>query len=83
MSNKRTLELAKELLDRFFRDAEGRTNRQLDVYFTLEDMSASRDKAEPALEYLVSRGLLNTFGPDIAFLTDEGCRAAAEDVDLL
>jgi hypothetical protein len=82
VSNKRTLELAKELLDRFFRDAEGRTNRQLDVYFTLEDMSASRDKAEPALEYLASRGLLNTFGPDIAFLTDEGCRVAAEDLDL-
>ena len=82
MSNKRTLELAKELLDRFFRDAEGRTNRQLDVYFTLEDMSAARDKAEPALEYLASRGLLNTFGPDIAFLTDEGCRVAAEDLDL-
>lgn len=82
MSSKGTLKLARELLDRFFRDAEGRTNRQLDVYFTLEDSGVSRDKADPALEYLTSRGLLNTFGPDIAFLTEEGCRVAAEDVDL-
>lgn len=82
MSTKSTLKLAKELLDRFFRDAEGRTNRQLDVYFTLEDMGVSRDKAETAVEFLASRGLLNTFGPDIAFMTDEGCRVAAEDLDL-
>jgi len=82
VSTRSTLKLARELLDRFFRDAEGRTNRQLDVYFTLEDMAVSRDKAEPALEYLASRGLLNTFGPDIAFLTQDGCRVAAEDIDL-
>ncbi len=82
MTSKATLKLAQELLDRFYRDAEGRTNRQLDVYFTLEDMGVGRDRADPALEYLASRGLLNTFGPDIAFLTDDGIAVSAEDRDL-
>jgi len=77
--SKQAVKLAEELLDRFFRDAEGRTNRQLDVYFTLQDMDLSRDKAEPALEELVRRGLLNTFGPDIAFLTAAGVAAATHD----
>ncbi len=77
--SKQAVKLAQELLDRFFRDAEGRTNRQLDVYFTLQDLDLSRDKAEPALEELVRRGLLNTFGPDIAFLTEAGVAAAAND----
>jgi hypothetical protein len=77
-----TLKTARTLLDRFFRDAEGRTNHQLDVGFTLADLGLSREKAEPGLDYLVSRGLLNTFGPEIAFLTEEGVRASAEDVDI-
>lgn len=76
------MKLAQDLLDRFFRDAEGRTNRQLDVYFTLEDMGLSRDKAEPAMEYLVSRGLVNAFGPDIAFLTDLGIEAISSEREL-
>jgi predicted component of type VI protein secretion system len=74
--------VAQELLDRFFRDAEGRTNRQIDVYFTLQDMGLSREKADPAIEFLVSRGLVNTFGPDIAFLTDAGVSAVAADADI-
>ncbi|MEO1336527.1 MAG: hypothetical protein AAFV29_12830, partial [Myxococcota bacterium] len=69
-------------MDRFFRDAEGKTNRQLDVYFTLEDLDCSREKADPAIEVLASRGLINLFGPDVAFLTDKGVRAAVEDLDL-
>lgn len=80
--SKGTVKQAAELLDRFFRDAEGRTNRQLDVYFTLKDMKLSSDKAEPAMEYLVSRGLVNAFGPDIAFLTDLGVEAVTKELDL-
>jgi hypothetical protein len=79
---KSTLKIAEQLLDRFFRDAEGRTNRQVDVYFALEDMAIPRDKAAPALEYLQSRGLLNLFGNDIGFLTDKGVAAMVEEQDL-
>lgn len=79
---KSTLKIAEQLLDRFFRDAEGRTNRQVDVYFALEDMEVPRDKAAPALEYLQSRGLLNLFGNDIAFLTDKGVAAVVEEQDI-
>jgi hypothetical protein len=80
--NKRNVDLAQQLLDRFFRDAEGRTNRQLDVYFTLQDLALPRDKSESALEFLTSRGLINTFGPDIAYLTDKGARAIIDDLDI-
>ena len=82
MVAKATLKLAGALLDRFFRDAEGKTNRQLDVYFTVEDLQVSRDKSDPAIEFLVSRGLINQFGPDIAFLTDRGVQAVVHDADL-
>lgn len=74
--------MAKDLLDRFFRDAEGKTNRQIDVYFALEDMGVQRDRAEEGLEYLTSRGLVNMFGPDVAFLTELGVSAATEDKDI-
>ena len=81
--SKTTLRIAQDLLDRFFRDAEGKTNRQLDVYFTLQDLDISREKADPAIEFLVSRGLLNLFGPDIAFLTDKGVRVVVDEADLV
>src|SRR5262245_11310508 len=71
--------MAQDLLDRFFRDAEGKTNRQIDVYFALEDMGVQRDRAEEGLEYLTSRGLINMFGPDVAFLTELGIAAITED----
>lgn len=82
MVHRSTLKTARTLLDRFFRDAEGRTNHQLDVEFLLGELNVTRDRAEPALDYLVSRGLLNSFGPDVAYLTDSGVRACAEDVDI-
>src|SRR5262245_65186631 len=74
--------MAQDLLDRFFRDAEGKTNRQIDVYFALEDMGVPRDKAEEGLEYLSSRGLINMFGPDVAFLTELGIAAVTEDKNI-
>jgi len=80
--SKATLKLAEELLDRFFRDAEGKAERKLDVYFTVEDMSVSFDKAEPALEYLASRGLLQLFDFESATLTDMGVEAILEDTDI-
>jgi pSer/pThr/pTyr-binding forkhead associated (FHA) protein len=74
--------MAQDLLDRFFRDGEGKTNRQIDVYFALEDIGVQRDKAEEGLEYLSSRGLINMFGPDVAFLTELGIQAISEDRDI-
>lgn len=82
MASKSTLKIASQLLDRFFRDAEGRTNRQIDVYFALEDLGVPADKATPALDYLKSRGLLNLFGTDIGFLTEKGIQVVVEETDL-
>lgn len=82
MASKSEIKVAEQILDRFFRDAEGKTNRQIDVYFTLEDMDIPRDKADPALQFLTSRGLINQFGPDIAFLTDHGIHAMVEELDI-
>lgn len=82
MVHRSTLKTARTLLDRLFREAEGRTNHQLDVSFVLADLGLGRDKAEPGLDYLVSRGLLNSFGPEVAFLTEEGVQASVEDVDI-
>ncbi|MEQ9504128.1 MAG: FHA domain-containing protein [Deltaproteobacteria bacterium] len=82
MATKSELKIAEQILDRFYRDAEGKTNRQVDVYYALEDMGIARDKADPAITYLVSRGLVNTFGPDIAFLTDRGVQVMIEEIDI-
>lgn len=82
MATKNAIKTAKDVLDRFYRDAEGRTNRQIDVYFTLEDMDLGKERAEAAIEYLVSRGLVNSFGSDIAYLTEAGVKAVKEDVDI-
>lgn len=79
LSTKVAIKMAQDLLDRFFRDAEGRTNRQIDVFFTLEDMGLPRERADEGLEYLTSRGLINMFGPDIAFLTDAGVNAISSE----
>ncbi len=77
-----TVKNAERLLDRFFREAEGKTNRQIDVYFVLEDMSVPRDKADLWMDFLVSRGLVNAFGPDVAFLTDKGVSAVIDEANL-
>ena len=82
LATKSEVKIAEQILDRFYRDAEGKTNRQVDVYYALEDMGVPRDKADPALKFLVSRGLINTFGPDIAFLTDRGVEAMIEEQDI-
>ncbi len=79
---KTTVRVARDLLDRFFRDAEGKTNRRLDVYYTLEHLDVSRERAGPAVDFLVSRGLINVFGPDIAYLTDKGIQAVLDEMDL-
>lgn len=75
---KTAIKTAEDLLERFFREAEGRTNRQIDVDFALEEMGLTRASAREGLDYLSSRGLINTFGPDIAFLTELGAQAFAE-----
>lgn len=82
MATKSAIKTAKDVLDRFYRDAEGRTNRQIDVYFTLEDMQLGKERSEAAIEYLVSRGLVNSFGSDIAYLTEAGLQAVRDDVDI-
>lgn len=82
LATKSAIKTAKDVLDRFYRDAEGRTNRQIDVYFTLEDMQLGKERSEAAIEYLVSRGLVNSFGSDIAYLTEAGLQAVRDDVDI-
>ncbi len=82
VSNRATLRLAEELLDRFFRDVEGRTDERIDVYFTLEDMGVALDRATPALEYLQSRGLLRLWDFATAMLTERGVEAVATDADI-
>lgn len=82
MTPESTTKLATALLDRFFRDAGGRTNHQLDVNVTLEDLGLAREQAKPAIDYLKNRDLLNLFGTEIAYLTDLGVRASAEDLDI-
>lgn len=82
MATKSNLKTAQQVLDRFYREAEGRTNRQIDVYFVLRDLEVDPGKGTEALEFLVSRGLINTFGPDIAFLTERGAQVVIEDSDI-
>lgn len=82
MTSKVTLKLAEELLDRFFREAEGQANRKLDLAFLLEDLRTSFDRAEPALEYLHSRGLIAPYTGEAAYLTDRGVAAIAQEQDI-
>lgn len=82
MASKATLKLAEELLDRFFRDAEGKAQRRLDVYFTIEDMGVAFEKAEPALEYLHSRGLIDLFDFETAMLSERGVEFVIDEKDI-
>lgn len=77
-----TLKTAHSLLDRFFRDAEGRTDHVLDVGFLASDLGLSPERLEPALAFLVSRGLITAVGAEVAYLTGDGIRATVEEVDL-
>lgn len=77
-----TLKLAEELLDRFFREAEGEAGRKIDLVFALEHMNLSYEKAEPALEYLNSRGLIAPYTGDAAYLTDRGVDAISKEQDI-
>ena len=80
MSTK-TTKLAQELLDRFFREAEGQTDRKIDAYFISEAEGIGWDRAEPALEFLKTRGLIEMVD-DSAFLTALGIDMAASEKDI-
>lgn len=80
MSTK-TTKLAQELLDRFFREAEGQTDRKIDAYFISEADGIGWDRAEPALDFLKSRGLIEMVD-DSAFLTKLGVEMAASEKDI-
>lgn len=64
--------LAAQLLDRLYRNAEGRTNKQLDLTQAISSLGRSRQEANPAVALLINRNFINSFGPDIAFLTTHG-----------
>jgi pSer/pThr/pTyr-binding forkhead associated (FHA) protein len=82
LASKVTLKLAEELLDRFFREAEGQAARKIDLVFILEDLGTPFEKAEPALEYLNSRGLIMPYTGDAVYLTERGSRAVSEEQDI-
>ncbi len=82
MATKAIIKTAQQLLEKFYREAEGKTNRQIDVYYLLEEMGVARDKSDPALDFLVTRGLLNSFGTDIAYLTELGAAVVIEEREI-
>lgn len=82
LTSKVTLKLAEELLDRFFREAEGQANRSIDLVYLLDDMRTNFEKAEPALEYLASRGLITTYTGDAVMMSEHGIDAIAKERDI-
>lgn len=80
MSTK-TTKLAQDLLDRFFREAEGQTDRKVDAYFISEAEGIGWDKAEPAIDFLKTRGLIEMVD-DSVFLTSLGVDMAASEKDI-
>ncbi|MFO0727176.1 MAG: FHA domain-containing protein [Myxococcota bacterium] len=82
MTSKVVLKLAEDVLDRGFRDAEGEVDRKIDLSFLLDDMGSSFEKAEPALEYLLSRGLIRPYTGDTMYLSELGVKAISEETDI-
>lgn len=82
MTSKAVLKLAEELLDRAFREAEGQPDRKVDLVLLVEEVRASLEKAEPALEYLHSRGLIHPPTGDSVYLTSRGVEAVATEQDI-
>lgn len=80
MSTK-TTKLARELLDRFFREAEGQADRKIDAFFIIEADGIGWDKAEPAVDFLKSRGLIEMID-DSVFLTKRGIEIASTDQEI-
>ena len=82
MTSKVVLKLAEEVLDRGFREAEGEVDRKIDLSFLLDDLGTSFEKADPALEYLQSRGLIRSYTGDAMFLSELGVKAISDETDI-
>ncbi|MBI4817854.1 MAG: FHA domain-containing protein [Deltaproteobacteria bacterium] len=79
--SKKDLAIAKELFERFFLESQGKPKTKIDLVFALEDLGYKYAKAEPALEYLTSRGLIELYD-DRAFMTPFGVDCARKDIDI-
>lgn len=77
----KTTKLARELLDRFFREAEGQPDRKIDAFFIIEADGIGWERAEPAIDFLKSRGLIE-MPEDSVYLTKRGIEIASTDQDI-
>lgn len=82
MTSKAVLKIAEELLDCAFRDAEGQADRKVDVVALVDEARTTIEKAEPALEYLLSRGLIHPPAGDGVYLTTRGVDAMIHEQDI-
>lgn len=79
VAHRSTLDAARALLDRYFRDAEGRSDQRLDVGFIAADLDLRADRLHAGTDYLVARGLVRMETPDAAYLTELGVVAARSE----
>ena len=82
MVSRSTIKLATTLLERFFRETEGRTNLSIDLEYVFHEEGTSAEKAEEALQFLESRGLSRRAGFDSAFITSFGVDVVANDTPI-
>lgn len=77
MRERESMALAERLLRHCFARAEGRTDQKLDLEPLLDAVKETHSSAQidGALEWLVNKGFLNSFGENVAFLTEAGARA--------
>lgn len=76
------VQVATQILERFCLEAGSKTNQQLSVPHTLEQLCLLPEDAEAALRYLEERALVNRFGPEIIYLGARGVQAHEEAWDL-
>jgi len=82
LTSKAVLKLSEELLDRLFRDSEGAADHKIDLVYLFENVRTTLEKAEPALEYLQSRGLIHPVTGDGIYLTARGVEAMVNEQDI-
>jgi len=74
-----TIKLATTLLERFFRETEGRTELSIDLEYVFHEEGTTAEKAEESLQFLESRGLIKMAGFDSAYITSFGVDVVAND----
>ena len=79
MVSRSTIKLATTLLERFFRETEGRTELSIDLEYVFHEEGTTAEKAEESLQFLESRGLIKMAGFDSAYITSFGVDVVAND----